>query len=142
MNFSIKQNAIFKMDNEQGSTIWKWKSLSHGWLCNPVDWYCSGWSSPSPGDLPNPGIEPRSPTLQVNSLLAEPQGKPSCIAHGNSGQCHMATGWEAMLREKGYMHMYVWIPLLSLKVITMLLISYALIQNKKFIKIRKIENKN
>ena len=28
-----------------------------------------------PGDLPNPGIEPRSPTLQVDSLPAEPQGK-------------------------------------------------------------------
>ena len=33
---------------------------------------------PSPGDLPKPGIEPRSPTLQVDSLPAEPQGKP-CI---------------------------------------------------------------
>ena len=31
---------------------------------------------PSPGDLPNPGIEPRSPELQVESLQAEPQGKP------------------------------------------------------------------
>ena len=30
---------------------------------------------PSPGDLPNPGIEPRSPALQVDSLPAEPQGK-------------------------------------------------------------------
>ena len=31
---------------------------------------------PSPGDLPNPGIEPRSPSLQVGSLPAEPQEKP------------------------------------------------------------------
>ena len=31
---------------------------------------------PSSGDLPNPGIESRSPTLQVDSLPAEPQGKP------------------------------------------------------------------
>ena len=31
---------------------------------------------PSPEDLLNPRIEPRSPTLQVNSLPAEPQGKP------------------------------------------------------------------
>ena len=30
---------------------------------------------PSPEDLPNPGIEPRSPKLQVDSLPAEPQGK-------------------------------------------------------------------
>ena len=31
---------------------------------------------PSPGDLPNPGIEPRSPALQADSLPAEPRGKP------------------------------------------------------------------
>ena len=31
---------------------------------------------PSPGDLPNPGIEPRSPKLQADSLPAEPPGKP------------------------------------------------------------------
>ena len=30
---------------------------------------------PSPGDLPNPGIEPGSPTLQADSLLSEPLGK-------------------------------------------------------------------
>ena len=30
---------------------------------------------PSPRDLPNPGTEPRSPTLQVDYLLAELQGK-------------------------------------------------------------------
>ena len=30
---------------------------------------------PSPGDLPNPGIEPRSPALQADSLLSEPPGK-------------------------------------------------------------------
>ena len=31
---------------------------------------------PSPGDLPNPGIKLRSPSLQADSLPAEPQGKP------------------------------------------------------------------
>ena len=31
---------------------------------------------PSPGDLPDPGIEPRSPALQADSIPAEPQGKP------------------------------------------------------------------
>ena len=30
--------------------------------------YLSGLPFPSPGDLPNPGIEPRSPTLQADSL--------------------------------------------------------------------------
>ena len=31
---------------------------------------------PSPGDLPNPGIKPRSPTLQADALTSEPPGKP------------------------------------------------------------------
>ena len=38
--------------------------------------YWSGWPFPSPGDLPNPGIEPRSPTLQADSLPAELPGNP------------------------------------------------------------------
>ena len=37
--------------------------------------YWSGQPFPSPGDLPNPGIEPRSPALQVDSLPAESPGK-------------------------------------------------------------------
>ena len=36
----------------------------------------SGVPFPSPGDLPNPGIEPRSPTLQADALPSEPPGKP------------------------------------------------------------------
>ena len=42
----------------------------------PRQEYWSGLPFPSPGDLPDPGIEPRSPTLQADSLPAEPQGKP------------------------------------------------------------------
>ena len=38
--------------------------------------FWSGKPFPSPGDLPNPGIKPRSPTWQADSLPAEPQGKP------------------------------------------------------------------
>ena len=45
--------------------------------------YWSGYPFPSPGDLPNPGIEPRSPTLQVDSLPAEPQGKPKNTGVGS-----------------------------------------------------------
>ena len=33
--------------------------------------YWSGQPFPSPGNLPNPGIEPRSPALQVDSLSSE-----------------------------------------------------------------------
>ena len=38
--------------------------------------YWSGQPFPFPGDLLNPGIEPRSPALQADSLPAEPPGKP------------------------------------------------------------------
>ena len=38
--------------------------------------YRSGLPFPSPGDLPDPGIEPRSPTLQADALTSEPPGKP------------------------------------------------------------------
>ena len=38
--------------------------------------YWSGESVPSPGGLPNPGIEPRSPALQADSLQAELPEKP------------------------------------------------------------------
>ena len=57
-------------------------------FCDPMDYTVHGqsmefsrpewWSGqpfPSAGDIPNPGIKPRSPALQVDSLPPEPQGK-------------------------------------------------------------------
>ena len=38
--------------------------------------YWSGLPFPSPGHLPDPGIEPRSPTMQADALPSEPPGKP------------------------------------------------------------------
>ena len=38
--------------------------------------YCTGLPFASPGDLPNPGIEPESLALQVDSLLLSHQGSP------------------------------------------------------------------
>ena len=49
----------------------------------PLSWgfsrqeYWSGLPCPPPGNLPNPGIKSRSPTLQADSLPAEPSGKLS-----------------------------------------------------------------
>ena len=40
--------------------------------------YWSGLPFPSPGGLPNPGIEPRSPALQADSLPIEPVGREYC----------------------------------------------------------------
>ena len=58
-------------------------------LCNPINYTVHGilqarileWVTFSllQGNLPNPGIEPRSPTLQVDSLPAEPQGNPRIL---------------------------------------------------------------
>ena len=39
--------------------------------------YWSGLPFPFPGDLPDPGIKPRSPALQADALPSEPPGKPS-----------------------------------------------------------------
>ena len=48
----------------------------------PRQEYWSGLPFPSPGDLPDPGIEPVksvSPALQVDSLLLSHQGSPAII---------------------------------------------------------------
>ena len=49
-------------------TVARQASLSMG-LSRQESW--SGLPFPSPGDLPDPGIEPRSPTLQADSLPTE-----------------------------------------------------------------------
>ena len=72
---------------------WKWKSLSHVQLCNPHELY-SSWNSPGQNtgvggfsllqgifltQMSNPGL----PTLQVDSLPAEPPGKPKNTGVGS-----------------------------------------------------------
>ena len=66
-------------------------------LCHPIDcsmpgssmWgfsrqeYWRGLPCPLPRDLPNPGIKPRSPTLQAYSLLSESPGKPKNTGVGS-----------------------------------------------------------
>ena len=82
-----------------GRSLWRsvpqwWKVLvtqSCPTLCDPMDCvacqaplsmelsrqeYRNGLPFLSPGDLPHPGIKPRSPALQADSLLSEPPGKP------------------------------------------------------------------
>ena len=71
-------------------------------LCNPMDYTVHGILQPRilewvafsfPGDLSNPGIEPRSPALQADSLPTELSGKPpkvkvtqSCLTLCNPGR--------------------------------------------------------
>ena len=70
----------------------KWKSLSHVWLCNPnnytvhailrpriLEWVAFPFSRGSS----QPRDQTQSPTLQVDSLPAEPQGKPKDTGVGS-----------------------------------------------------------
>ena len=43
--------------------------------------YWSGLPFPSPGNLPDPGIQPESAALQADSLPSEPPGKPVKLDH-------------------------------------------------------------
>ena len=59
--------------------------------------YWSGSPFPSPGDLPHPGIEPVSPTLQADSLFSGTPGKPLTLVC-----CEMATtGQQMRIKGKG-----------------------------------------
>ena len=86
--------------------VWTCRSLRHGWLfatpgavarqaplfmgfSRPEHW--SGLPSSAPGDLPDPGIEPRSPALQEDSLQSEPPGKPPNNVKRHSGMPFGAT---------------------------------------------------
>ena len=51
------------------------------------------WVASSPGDLPNLGIEPRSPALQVDSLPTQPPGKPLCDYRSQQFAKSFRGGW-------------------------------------------------
>ena len=51
--------------------------------------YWSGLPFPSPGDLPNPGIEPGSPALWADTSLSEPPGNPSLGMPNFSSSFHL-----------------------------------------------------
>ena len=53
-------------------TVWATREAHENW---------SGWPIPSPGDLPDPGLELGSPTMQADSLPAELPGSPLLTLH-------------------------------------------------------------
>ena len=53
----------------------------------PKQEYWSGLPFPPPGDLPDPGIKPQSPALQVDSLSSEPPGKPIYTIYTHTHKC-------------------------------------------------------
>ena len=90
----LKMNLLFlnsKLIYRVGKVKVKVKSLSHVQLFVtpwPIAYqaspsmgfsrqeYWNGLPSPSPGDLPDPGIEPGSAALEADALTSEPPGKP------------------------------------------------------------------
>ena len=60
----------------------------------------SGLPFPSPGDLPNPGIDPRSPALQADALLSEPPGKRTVFLLKDSvSLLFIPSVWSLALKE-------------------------------------------
>ena len=87
-----RKREMFSLTGKGNRAQWR---ESHSIMSNslrPHGLY-SPWNSPGqntvvgslsfPGYLPNPGVEPRSPTLQVDSLPAEPQGKTTNAGVGS-----------------------------------------------------------
>ena len=75
------------------------------WISSQEYW--SGLSFLSRGDLPDPGIRPRSPALQAGSSLSEPPGKPTEIAQMmtvrpspvQAGEASVSGSWAALLLD-------------------------------------------
>ena len=74
----VLANYLLNRESESRSVVSD--SFATPWTIQSMEFsrpeYWSGRPFLSPGALPNPGIKPRSPALQADSLPAEPQGKP------------------------------------------------------------------
>ena len=75
---------------DTADSLWKWnEKVAQSCLTLRDPWNSPGQNTGVgrlpllQGNLPNPGIEPRSPTLQADSLPAEPQGKPKNTGVGS-----------------------------------------------------------
>ena len=68
---TLKSESCSLVFDSLRATLWTIQSME---FSRPEYW--RGYPFPSPGDLPSPGIKPRCPILQADSLPAEPRGKP------------------------------------------------------------------
>ena len=85
MNFNIRKN-----ESESHCLVWlfvtPWTVAHQAPLSMEFSRqeYWSGLPFPSPGDFPDPGIEPRFPALQADALPTEPPGKPLTLGRSTS----------------------------------------------------------
>ena len=70
-------------------TVAYWATLSMGFSGQG---YWSGLPFPSPQDLPDPGLEPRSPALQADASPSEPLGKPNSVVGVITGEGRQGEG--------------------------------------------------
>ena len=82
---SVFNTVIVKVKVKSLSRVWIFVTL---WTVGhqvppsvgfPRQEYWSGLPFPSPGDLPDPGIEPKSSALRADTLTSEPSGKPNMV---------------------------------------------------------------
>ena len=66
--------------------------------------YWSGLPFPSPGDLPNPGIEPGSAALQADALPSKPLGKPPCLQKIHLFQSQR---YSSMFSSKNFTYLFI-----------------------------------
>ena len=70
VSISFRPHGLYSLRNSLGQNIGVGRHSLPREYSQPRDW------TQVSRDLPNPGIEPRSPALQADSLLSEPPGKP------------------------------------------------------------------
>ena len=78
---SLLQGIFPTQGSNSGLLHCRWIFTS--WATREAQEYWSGQPIPSPGDLPDLGIEPGSPALPADSLPAEPPGKPKNTGVGS-----------------------------------------------------------
>ena len=78
LSFPLGQALLCKMLSHVRLLVTPWTTQSMAFSMQEC-W--SGWLFPSPRDLPDPGIEPRSPALWVDSLPAGPTGESCYRSH-------------------------------------------------------------
>ena len=86
--------------------------------------YWSGLPCPSPGELPDPGIEPELLTLQIDSLLSEPPGKPTQMNYFSSNPCLGVFFQEESHYDRTHIHTHM----LLIRVISTVCVSDGLTQ--------------
>ena len=100
------------------ATPWTLQSMG---FSRPEHW--SGEPFPPPGDLPSPGMEPRSPALQADSLPAKPQGSRAAKGTCNSPR-------SCFLTARALSDVFIWV-LYSCWMYIILILHNISLKNKK-----------